>query len=472
MLLRTCRTAVLVASLSLAACSVSTPRHEAVGTVGASPTGNGTDAPMGGSLAAGASPGGQAVTGSGVTGDGAGPAGGAAGSPGATGSTEGGGVAPDAGAPAGAGAAPGLASPSPGVSDEAIVVSVIAGFSGVLAPVVEVAYTGLETAIDDINSNGGIHGRQVILKRVDHKETADGGIAACKEAASNGSFVALVPEGVEANVTAVSCLDAIGMPTLFFSAVIDPAWRFAFSDVATSAQAGVALGSYVANRLGAAGRNVGVIYVNQLAYQATAETFIAEAGELGLNVVGSEPIEPNQASFTSQLLRLRNAGAEVVMISATAEAIGILRDATVLNWQPQFTGWGFAFDFITAAGRDLFTGVRTVRGYATVDTPAYEAYAARMEANGRGRSRNTDTEAFLAYGHGLMLGEMLTRAGTQPTWASFVAGSETIQNYDNGVLPPITYGPGDHVGTESVFPIECCSSDWTWHGTGPAAPRY
>ena len=95
-------------------------------------------------------------------------------------------------------------------------VSVIAGFSGPLAGVISRAYEGLLTWQDDVNGAGGIHGRKVVLKKVDHKETADGGVAACKEALSNGSFFAIVPEGVEATLTAVGCLDAAGMPTFYY----------------------------------------------------------------------------------------------------------------------------------------------------------------------------------------------------------------------------------------------------------------
>ena len=52
-----------------------------------------------------------------------------------------------------------------------------------------------------MNAAGGINGRQIVLQAVDHKDTAAGGVAACKEVQSNGSFFAAVPEGIEANLT-------------------------------------------------------------------------------------------------------------------------------------------------------------------------------------------------------------------------------------------------------------------------------
>jgi ABC-type branched-subunit amino acid transport system substrate-binding protein len=334
------------------------------------------------------------------------------------------------------------------------------------------AYDGLMTWQDDVNAAGGINGRKIAMKKVDHKETADGGVAACKEALSNGSYFALVPEGIDATLTAVSCLDAAGMPTLYYSATTDSKWRVAFADIVTSAGGGTAMSSYVRNVLHGAGKKIGIIYVNQASYKEMADHFVPEAKRLGLNVAGVESVEANQASFTAPLLRLKNAGVQILVISATTDAIGILRDARSMGYAPQFTGWGFQFDFVTEAGRNLFDGVAGVRSYATVDSPAFAKYAARMEARGRGRSRTNDLEGFNAYGHGLVMSEVLKRAGVNPTRQSFVAGAETMKDYDNGVMGPFSWSPNDHVGSHGVFPTVCCNSDYTWKGQGPARTTF
>jgi branched-chain amino acid transport system substrate-binding protein len=358
------------------------------------------------------------------------------------------------------------------VTSDSVTVSVIAGFSGPLAPVLEKAYQGMETWRDDVNDGGGIHGRKVVLKKVDHKETADGGVAACKEALSNGSLFAAVPEGVDATLSAIGCLDAAGMPTVYYSGTTDPKWKYAFADIMTSAQGGTLMGSYVSTKLGGAGKKVGVMYVNQPAYKAMADTFVPEAKRLGSSVVAVESVEPNQASFTSQLLKMQEAGVRILVISSTTETIGILRDAKSLGYAPTFTGWGFQFDFVTVGARNLFDGVTGLRTYATVDAPAYEHYAARMEARGRGRDRTQDLEGFPSYGHALVIGELLERAGPKPTRASVVAGAETVRDYDNGILPSITWGPGNHEGATGAFPTICCNADYTWKSQGPATARF
>jgi branched-chain amino acid transport system substrate-binding protein len=373
---------------------------------------------------------------------------------------------------AGAGKAANAAS-APGVTKDSITISIVAGFSGTLSPIVNKAYEALQTWQEDTNAAGGIWGRKVVLKKVDHHETPDGGVAACKEVQSNGSFIAAVPEGTDANVTAVDCLDAAGIPTVYFAAAASPRWKLAFADSLTSAQGGTIIASYVKNGLRGAGKKIGVIYVNQSAYKAASDAFVSEARRAGLDVADIEPVEPNQASFTSPLLRMKQKGVEIVMISATAESLGILRDAKSMGYSPTFTGWGYLFDFLTAAGRNVYNGVTGLRPYATVDTPAYDTYAKHMAARGRDRSdRTADLEGFPTYGRALLYGELLKRAGQNPTRASFVAGAETLKSFTTNIIPPVTYGQGLHSGITAAFIAVCCNDDNTWHGTGPARSSF
>lgn len=457
----TTRTAIAWALVPLlAACSVSSPRNGstvAAGDVTAdgTPSGVVVDAATGQPVAA-------AATGGGGTSS-------------ARVAAAGGAVVATPSADDAASAEPGTVAnqaSAPGVTEDSVTVSVIAGFSGPLAAMVTRAYDGLATWMDDVNERGGIHGRQVVLKKVDHKETADGGVAACKEALSNGSFIAMVPEGVEATLTAVSCLDAAGMPTYYYAPTVDPSWRHAFSNTPTSQQGGHQLASYVAGPLGGRGAKVGVVYVNQASYKAAADAFVPEAKRLGVDVAVVEAVEPNQASFTAPLLRMQEAGVETVVISATAEAIGIVRDARSLGYDAALTGWGFQFDFITAAARDMFSGVTGLRSFAATDSAAFEQYAERMAARGRGRDRVDDLEGFTAYGHGLTIGAVLQAAGQNPTRASVVAGSESIRDFDNGVMAPFSWSPDDHVGAHGTFPIVCCNDDYTWKTAGPAATNH
>src|SRR5437868_6888664 len=67
---------------------------------------------------------------------------------------------------------------------------------------------GFGTWVDDTNAHGGINGRRIVAKKVDNKDTAEGGVAACKEIQNNGSYLAVSIVGFGgADVSAADCLD-------------------------------------------------------------------------------------------------------------------------------------------------------------------------------------------------------------------------------------------------------------------------
>ncbi len=376
------------------------------------------------------------------------------------------------GAWAPAAVAGGAGASTPGVTDTEIKIAVIGGFTGLTGAITERGYEGLQTWADEVNDAGGINGRKVSLQKFDHKETADGGVAACKDALEIDPFVVSVPEGVEANLTATDCLDKAGVPTLYFAGTNDPKWKQAFSYIPTAAAQGKSLASFTKDVLDGAKKKIGVMYESGQAPESGAKAFLKAAKKLKLDIVDKEVVEPSQSSFVPQLQRLQNAGAEIVWLAAVNTSLGIFRDAKQIGFEPQFTGGGFTFDFLSSLLKDQVKGVKGLRFGATVDSDAYKKYDAVMKKYGRSKSREKDNEAFLFYGHGLLLGEMLTQAGPNPTRESFVAGAEKIKNFKTGILPPITYGPGDHVGADASYPTVCCNSDFTWKGAGAPKAKF
>lgn len=347
----------------------------------------------------------------------------------------------------------------------------LAGFSGTFGVVLREAVKGFDVWADDVNSRGGIHGRQVVVKKVDHKETAEGGVAACKEVLNNGSFTAIIAEGQgDANVTGAHCLDDAGFVHLAVLPAIDPDLTTAYTILPATTDQGSSLASFVKNVMGDGERKIGVIHLKPPAYVQGKDAFVNEARKLGMDVVAQEAIEENQASFTPQLIRIRDAGAETVAIIATYEAAGILRDAKAIGYEPHWTGIVWLFDFVSQASGGTASGARGLRFSATIDSPVYGEFQAT--AAKQGRSGLTDGEALINYGYGLLMGRVLEAAGPQPTLETLRSGIEAINNYFNGVLPPITWGPGDPVGPTASFPAACCGADNTWKSLGPPKDRF
>ena len=355
---------------------------------------------------------------------------------------------------------------------KSITISVIAGFSGAYGPAIQETYKhGFVTWQKQVNAAGGIYGRQVVIKQVDHKETADGGVAACREAMSNGSYLVITVQGQgDGNGAAANCLDKQGVTNLAYVSDRERAWRHTYTVATGATDQGRSLASFVKNVMGDGGRKLGVIYLTPKAYVATKDAYVSAARALGLKVVDTEAIEPNQASFTPQLLRLRDAGATNVAIIATTEALGVLRDAKSLGYTPHWAAADWVFDFFSEAARDLAKGVQGLRFSVTTDGPAWTKYQ-QVEAKYSSTS-GTFREGLLYYGDGLLVQRVLEAAGPNPVGGGLARAIESVKNYDNGILPPITWGPGDFVGPVASFPAICCTPNWDWQGLGPARERF
>src|SRR5437763_1647428 len=98
-----------------------------------------------------------------------------------------------------------------------------------------------------------------------------------------------------------------------------------------------------------------------------------------MRVVDVEKVQANQASFVPELSRLRSAGAETVVLLVLTEAIGILRDAKAINYQPLFTGSLWCIDEFSTATPELFRGTKCLKPQAPIDSPVYPEYKAKAQ---------------------------------------------------------------------------------------------
>jgi branched-chain amino acid transport system substrate-binding protein len=446
---------VFAGALAMSACSVSTPRHGF--TTAAAGGGGGRS---GATASAGGTSSDPAAGDVGGTSDGAGNAAG----PFANGdSTTGGAGGAGAGGDAGRGV-------SVGVTDSTIILSSNGSFSGPYAAIYEQYYRASTlTWRDEVNANGGINGRKIEIKKVDDHFTVEGAVGACKEIESNGSFAAFTA-GMFDN--GLACLDAAGIPALN-SAINLPnpdglGWHYIRSMDSADGRGG-ALARFVLSPQGLnrVGHKLGIIYTDnppQIAFAASA--FIAEAQAHGAEV-HAEKITTNQATFTAQLQRFRDAGVDTVAMACVFEAVGILRDAKAIAYNPVWTGNSFNADEVAAGGAQLFQGIRAPRSWPGADSQAFQAYKQKVATYGETTAPTTTN--FGGYGALLVMQRALELAGRDLTRESFLAAFDQIQNFDPGSYPPVSYSPGHIVGTDATFPLVCCNPDNTWKSDGPSS---
>jgi branched-chain amino acid transport system substrate-binding protein len=365
-------------------------------------------------------------------------------------------------------------SQTPGVTSKAITVSVVYARSGPYGQLADSFFkAGFQTWVDDVNAHGGINGRQVVAKRVDDAGTADGGVAACKEVQGNGSYVAMPIEASVATQTFADCMNKANLVTFGAFTSLDPKWHTVFASQPLGTQFGRGLATYVHGPVGDASAKVGVIYLHEAYSESQRDGFLAEAKSIGLNVVKVESVEPNQSSYTSEVLSMRNAGVTHLVVLMAADVLGVVRDAKSINYSPHISGvlWP-SFDLVSQGAKGLLNGAWGLRYVATLDSPAYATFEAQAKQYGNSMGPAVDGSAFLFYGDGLVMQKVLESAGQAPTTASLGTGIQSISAFDTAVLPPITWGPGVYEGSTAQFPAKCCNPDGTWKGLGPAKTAF
>lgn len=352
-----------------------------------------------------------------------------------------------------------------GVTADTVVVSASYPFSGPLGQIYEQIYsTAIVTWAEDTNERGGIHGRKIVLKKVDNKGTVDGQIAACREVQSNGSFVVLL--GGSVGDAEADCLDERGFPAMHSTAETrSPKWTSIRAVV--SSESARTLGSFIQGPLGGAGKKVGIIHTeNYTGYRDAAVDGIKEAG---FEIVRVERVASNQGSFTSELLRLRDAGAGVVVILTAQEAIGILRDARAISYSPIWTGMPWPADELSLAAGELMNGIKGLRMWTTTDTKAWREFRALVAKHDNGTAISG---SMALYGSAVVLRRALELAGPVLTRETLRQGFDSMTSFDPGLVPAVNFSGGRVVGSRAQFPVRCCNTNREFVGLGPATDRF
>ena len=200
---------------------------------------------------------------------------------------------------------------------------------------------GAELAINEINAAGGVNGTQLVFKFEDDEHDAEKSVNAYNTLKDWNMQILM------GTVTSTPCVavtektkeDNMFQLTPSGSAVpcvqYENAFRVCFSDP----NQGKASAQYIGeNKLAT---KVAVIYDSSDVYSSGIyETFAAEAKNQGLEVVSAEAFTAdNKTDFTTQLLKAKDGGAELVFLPIYyQEATLILKQADSMGFAPKFFG--------------------------------------------------------------------------------------------------------------------------------------
>ncbi|TDC86656.1 ABC transporter substrate-binding protein [Actinomadura sp. 7K507] len=341
----------------------------------------------------------------------------------------------------------------PGVTDDEISVTVISDFSGPIAQGGIAGSLGVEAKMDQINRDGGVCGRKVVVDKRDTKYDPQITTQQYRAAAPKNLMVAQFVGTAGLNAVQ-SSIKRDNMPTLSASIntqtldlpnvyVAMPPFEVELINGLTWAaeQAGASASKTVNVGFVTSADETGEVYLDALNHAA-------EATE-GLKVVAKPTYTNADTDFTAQINSLKDAGAEIVMLGVTpAQTAGIIGQSAQFGFKPTFVSSSGAWS--SSLGKPLkglLDNYFVSGGYGTLNddnagikalTKAREAYAPDAKPD------NFEVGGWI---NGTVVVEALTKAckAKDLTRDGVKKAMTDLKVPFDDILPPIDLGDGDSI---------------------------
>src|SRR6185312_15484699 len=204
----------------------------------------------------------------------------------------------------------------PGVTADSIRIGTFGALTGPGYLYGKLPMNGVEVVFDEVNKAGGINGRKLQLVREDDRCDPTAAIGAVKKLVEQDQVFAIIGGGCSnATFAAKDTLEASKVPTLIFASVHDgitiPPAANIFSTATTST---IESQAQVAYAIEQGAKNIAIISMRdswgRARYTPLMEAFKAK----DIKPVADEELSPDANDATAQVLRLKAAGADAVLL--------------------------------------------------------------------------------------------------------------------------------------------------------------
>ncbi len=200
------------------------------------------------------------------------------------------------------------------VSTEPVKIGFSGPLSGDLANVGQNAKAAVEIAVEEINTAGGIAGRQMLVVYEDDKCKGDVGATVASKLVSVDKVAAILgPACSPAALAQAPVVEAAKTPLLSYCATapsISDAGDYVFRDVPSDLFQAKYAANYLYNTMGK--RQAAVVYINQDWGNGLKDAFKAAFEGLGGKVVLEEGYAPDATDLRAQMTKVKNSKADVL----------------------------------------------------------------------------------------------------------------------------------------------------------------
>jgi branched-chain amino acid transport system substrate-binding protein len=355
-----------------------------------------------------------------------------------------------------------------GVTKNEIVIGSMQDLSGPIVAFSKQLKNGMEMRVEEINANGGIHGRKLKLVIEDHGYDPKKAVLGAQKLVQKDRIFAMVGTiGTPTSLASMPILFEKNVPHLFpLTAARDmyePLHRLKYSIAATyfdQMRAGV---KYMVKNKGY--KTVCTLYQDDDFGLEVMRG--AEAGLKDINMTLAErtTYKRGATDFSSQVARMKNAGCDLVVLGTIIrETIGTIATARKLGWGVEFMGSSASYtDLIHKLGGPAMNGFYSTN---TVNNP-YPDDASRNVREWASRYKQKyreDPAVFSVYGYQVidLFIQVADKAGPKLTTDTFI---NTLEGFtaprDMFGADAMTFTKTKHLGSNRSRLSQIVGGRWT-----------
>jgi branched-chain amino acid transport system substrate-binding protein len=276
-------------------------------------------------------------------------------------------------------------------TQEPVKIGLVAALTGESALSGEAITRGLTVAINEVNAAGGLlGGRPLKLITRDDESNPAKGVAAARELIEQEK-VAVVFGGLDSPVSLamLPVFHELKTPYMGVWAAATNITRndfepnYAFRVSANDNLVDKFLLQHAKDKYKVS--KVGLILINNPWGESNQKGFEEWSKKLGIQIAGVEKFNEEDTDVTAQLTRLKNSGAEALMLVANAApAAQVMRSLTRINWDiPIISHWGISGGRFTELAGDIAGKVEFVQTYSFFDTQSNVGQKVLKELNNK-----------------------------------------------------------------------------------------
>lgn len=344
-----------------------------------------------------------------------------------------------------------------GVTETEIKIGGIVDLSGPIAFMGKGVSDGAAAYFRMINDQGGIHGRKVVYLVEDDSYSPPKSVAAAKKLIERDKvFCIFMVLGSAQSLAMYPTLERAGVPLIQpatqNSRMAFPPKKYLFHadpNYITQAKIGI---DYALKELKMKDPKVAVIYQDDEPGQDYLKGVREACNHYRLQLVAEAPYKRGSVDFSSQVAKMKNAGADLVMMwTLIREPAGMFKEAVKLLWRPVWITAtpSTANVVLKLAGDDAFYGKgffgTAILAYAWEMNPAAVEF---MKAWAKYNKRPWGFYNWYGWGSAKIMVEGVRRAGRDLTREGLIKAFETFTDYETGVFGSITWRKDKRYGTQ------------------------